>query len=245
MYVRERLFNKLKEKIKAAEDLEESDVISLFHLDGASDDELLLPVDLDHPGLDGILEGCKDLTDIGVMVGKLGLNVFADAVIKAWEFSDASGKYAPISVREIHALKRFEDGDFEELNSQSSPPFSNTSILDDGAEEDAARCDEEVDKENESDEAVQQKLDDDGNNESFGEEAAAEDANAEESTGNDTHDEESGERESLAKHGDGVNEGSVTEDVALRREKVENNVHEGPPETEVEHHTTNPKSDPT
>merc|ERR1712137_742335 len=97
MYVREHLFNQLKEKIQEGRVLSKLDVINLFHIDGAPDDEFMLPVNLKHPGLGGVLESCKDLNDVEIMVGKLGVKLFADTITKACKLCDASGEIRPMT----------------------------------------------------------------------------------------------------------------------------------------------------
>lgn len=144
MCVREHLFNQLKEKIQEGRVLSKLDVINLFHIDGAPDDEFMLPVNLKHPGLGGFLESCKDLNDVEIMVGKLGVKLFADTIIKARKLCAATGENRPMTVGEMReALKRMDDDDDDDgpLYSHSPAPFSNTSILDDVAEGDPASDD--------------------------------------------------------------------------------------------------------
>jgi len=104
----------------------------------------MLPVNLKHPGLGGLLENCKDLNDVEIMVGKLGVKLFADTIIKARKLCDATGENHPMTVGEMReALKRMDDDDDDDgpLYSHSPAPFSNTSILDDVGDGDPASDD--------------------------------------------------------------------------------------------------------
>jgi len=115
IYIREKIFNVLKGKVKGSITKEEAE--SLTQLEDIPDDENMIPVDMTS------LEECANLGDADEIIEKLGAKGFVEAIVKARalfeaKLPDAKKEDVPQpmtakDLREVMEDMDMQEGDFE------------------------------------------------------------------------------------------------------------------------------------